>query len=228
MQGHKNTERIQWSEKAAETEIETNRGYAKYYISNDVKSSLCRSQAEGHLVLTEITKKFVTKVYTAVSVTFNLFRTCIRWVTWSKSDFGNNVGRLMNAVLRTKEQTKQICWQTEGIFILIRPRATQSKSARFRCFFFLFYFTTCFGLTDHHQVCKVCLRSLLCFHFDVLYAPRCSLQGMLRHGKHVVRHNITWMKHLEASNTSKWKHSRLLKHTLHTWWWPVRPKHVVK
>jgi hypothetical protein len=45
------------------------------------------------------------------------------------------------------------------VLILIRPCATQSKSARFRRFPFLLYFATCFGLTGHHQVHKMCLRS---------------------------------------------------------------------
>jgi hypothetical protein len=48
-------------------------------------------------------------------------------------------------------------------------------------FFFLLYFTTCFGLTGHHQVYKVCLRSLLCFPFAVLDASRCFIQVRLRH-----------------------------------------------
>jgi hypothetical protein len=56
------------------------------------------------------------------------------------------------------------------VLILIRPCATQPKSASFRCFFFLFYFTTCFGLTGHLQVYKVFLMSLLCFPLDVLDA----------------------------------------------------------
>jgi hypothetical protein len=99
MQGHKNTARIQWSEKAAET----NRGYVKYYVSNDVKSSLCRSQAEGYFMLTEITKGICNKSLHS-SLSDNLFRTCIRWVIWITSDFENNVGRLMNAVFRTKKQ----------------------------------------------------------------------------------------------------------------------------
>lgn len=57
----------------------------------------------------------------------------------------------------------------------------QSKYTSLRCVFFLLYFTTCFGLTGHHQVNNVCLRSLLCFPFDVLYASRCSIQVMLHH-----------------------------------------------
>jgi hypothetical protein len=56
-----------------------------------------------------------------------------------------------------------------------------SKSARFRCFVFLVYFTTCFGQTGHHQVYKVCLRCLLCFPLDVFDASRCLIQVMLRH-----------------------------------------------
>jgi hypothetical protein len=69
------------------------------------------------------------------------------------------------------------------VLILIRPCATQSKSARFRCFFFLLYFTTCFGLTRHYQVYEVCARSLLCFPFDVLLlgASTCFILVMLRH-----------------------------------------------
>jgi hypothetical protein len=66
------------------------------------------------------------------------------------------------------------------VLILIRLCAIQLRSARFRCFFFPLYFTTCFGLTGHHQVYKVCLRSLLCFPFHVLDASRCFIQIMLR------------------------------------------------
>jgi hypothetical protein len=40
------------------------------------------------------------------------------------------------------------------ILILIRPCATHSKSARFWCFFFLLYFTTCFCVAALHQVYK--------------------------------------------------------------------------
>jgi hypothetical protein len=101
--------------------------------------------------------------------------------------------------------------------ILIRPCATQSKSARFRCFFFLLYFTTCFDLTGHHQVC---LRSLLRFPSDVwaeqIHNTRENeLNIFNKHKTNTwldtkIWHNITWMKHLEASNTSTGKHSRLL------------------
>jgi hypothetical protein len=59
------------------------------------------------------------------------------------------------------------------VWFLLRPCATQSKSARFRCFFFLLYFEICFGLTGHHQVWKVCLRSLLCFPFDIITCRGC-------------------------------------------------------
>jgi hypothetical protein len=55
------------------------------------------------------------------------------------------------------------------------------KSSRFRCFFFLLYFKTCFGLTGHHQVYKLCLSELLCFPFDALGSSRCLIQAMLRH-----------------------------------------------
>jgi hypothetical protein len=48
-------------------------------------------------------------------------------------------------------------------------------------FFFLLYFTTCFGLTDHHQLYKVCSRSLLCFPFDILDVFGYFIQVMLRH-----------------------------------------------
>jgi hypothetical protein len=43
---------------------------------------------------------------------------------------------------------------------------------------FLLSALTCFGQTGH-QVYKVCLRSLLCFPFDVLHASRCFIQIML-------------------------------------------------
>jgi hypothetical protein len=62
-----------------------------------------------------------------------------------------------------------------------RPCASQSKSPWFRPFFFLLYFTTCFSLTGHHQMYKVCLRSLFCFPFDVLNASRCFILVTLRH-----------------------------------------------
>jgi hypothetical protein len=67
------------------------------------------------------------------------------------------------------------------VLILICPCATQSKSAMFRCFFFLLYFTTSFGLTGHHQVYKICSRSLLCFPSDVPDASRRFSKVMLRH-----------------------------------------------
>jgi hypothetical protein len=67
------------------------------------------------------------------------------------------------------------------ILILIFPCATQSKSARFLCFFFLLHFTTCFGLTSHHRKYRVCSRSLHCFLFDILDASRCFIQVMLCH-----------------------------------------------
>jgi hypothetical protein len=41
-------------------------------------------------------------------------------------------------------------------------------------------FDTCFGQTGH-QVYKVCLRSSLCFPFDVLHASRYFIQIMLHH-----------------------------------------------
>jgi phosphopantothenoylcysteine synthetase/decarboxylase len=102
MQGHKNTTRIQWSEKAAET----NKGYVKYYVSNDVKSSLCRSQAEGYFMLTQTTKEICDKMLYS-SLSDNLFRTCICWVIWITSDFENNVEWAMNAVFLTKKQKMQ-------------------------------------------------------------------------------------------------------------------------
>jgi hypothetical protein len=46
---------------------------------------------------------------------------------------------------------------------------------------FLIYFTTCFGLTRHHQVYSVCLKSLLYFPFQVSNTSRCFFQVMLRH-----------------------------------------------
>jgi hypothetical protein len=67
--------------------------------------------------------------------------------------------------------------------ILNRPCPTQSKSSRFRSFFFLPHFTTCSGLNGHHQRYTVCLRSLLCFPFDVrvLHDSTCFSHVTLRH-----------------------------------------------
>jgi hypothetical protein len=73
-----------------------------------------------------------------------------------------------------------LCTSILRIMILIPPCSTQSKSDRFRCFFFLIYFTACFGISGHHPVYKVCVRNLLCFPFDVLEASRCFIQVMLR------------------------------------------------
>jgi hypothetical protein len=56
------------------------------------------------------------------------------------------------------------------VLILIRPCATQSNPAMFRCFFFVLYFITYFGHTGHHQVYKVCLRSFPCLFSYVLAA----------------------------------------------------------
>jgi hypothetical protein len=111
----------------------------------------------------------------------------------------------------------------------------------------------------------MCLRSLLCFSFDVLDASVqvCFIQVMLRlalvstcrqselnrrktrrtkqsrcntrgNESNIVNkrnvntrldtkvwRNITWMKHMEASNTLKGKQSIFLKHTLYTLWWPT-------
>jgi hypothetical protein len=67
------------------------------------------------------------------------------------------------------------------VLILICPCATQSKSARFLWFFFLLYFTTCFGLLSHHHKYRMFSRSLHCFLFDILDASRCFMQVMLRH-----------------------------------------------
>jgi hypothetical protein len=67
-----------------------------------------------------------------------------------------------------------------SVLILIRPCATQSKFARFPCFYFLLYFTTCFCLSGHHQAHTVCLRSLL-FPFEVLDASTCFVQVTLHH-----------------------------------------------
>jgi hypothetical protein len=53
--------RTQCSEVDAETAIHTNRGYVKDYVSNDVMSSLCRSQAQAHFTFTEITKEMHDK-----------------------------------------------------------------------------------------------------------------------------------------------------------------------
>jgi hypothetical protein len=96
------------------------------------------------------------------------------------------------------------------VLIFIRPCATQSISSSFDVSSFCLYFTTCFGLTGHHQVYKVCSRSLLCFPFDVLDAFGYFIQVMLRHvfvSNHVF---------LEASNTAKGKQSSLPKHILYT------------
>jgi hypothetical protein len=58
------------------------------------------------------------------------------------------------------------------VLILIRLCESQPKSATIRCFFFLHYFTTFFGLTDHHQVYKVCLKSVLRCPFMYTSASR--------------------------------------------------------
>jgi hypothetical protein len=78
-------------------------------------------------------------------------------------------------------------------------------------------------------VIKLRLRSLL-FDCDLLDTSRCFIEVMLHHA-FVSNHvwficNMQWMKHAEESD--KKENSRVLKHTLHSWWWPVRPKHVVK
>jgi hypothetical protein len=67
------------------------------------------------------------------------------------------------------------------VLVLICPCATQSKSARFRCFFFLLYLTTCVGLTGHSQLYKVCLKSLPCFPFDIFDASTCFIHVMSNH-----------------------------------------------
>jgi hypothetical protein len=62
---------------------------------------------------------------------------------------------------------------------LIRPYATQSKSARFWCFLFLLYFTTCFCPTGQYQVYKVCLRSLRKAEADSSNTPHTADDGQL-------------------------------------------------
>lgn len=52
------------------------------------------------------------------------------------------------------------CRSLNSVLFLSCPCATQSKSVRFRCYFSLLYFTTCFGLTGHNQVHKAWLRNL--------------------------------------------------------------------
>jgi hypothetical protein len=60
-----------------------------------------------------------------------------------------------------------LCINVNTVLILIRPCATNSKSARFYMFLLSALFHTMFRpKTYHHQVYKVCLRSLLCFPFD--------------------------------------------------------------
>jgi hypothetical protein len=66
---------------------------------------------------------------------------------------------------------RSLTYYLNAVQILVRPWATQTRSASFRCF----------GLTGHHHVYKVCLRSLLCFPFDVLDASRCFVQVILGH-----------------------------------------------
>jgi hypothetical protein len=103
-----------------------------------------------------------------------------------------------------------------AVLILIRRCATQSKFAKFRCFFLLLYLT-CFGLPGQHQVHKMCVRSPLCFPFEVLDASRCFVQVVLHHTYNIrgnesnifdkqkpntwldtkAWRNITWTKHLD-------------------------------
>jgi hypothetical protein len=60
-----------------------------------------------------------------------------------------------------------------AVLILIRPCATQPKSAGFRCSFFL-------SAQQDIIILQASFRSLLCFLFDVSGASRCQIQVMLR------------------------------------------------
>jgi hypothetical protein len=110
-------------------------------------------------------------------------------------------------------------WKLSTLLILIRPCAIQSRFPRFRCLFFLLYFTEPNAPKIRRtKQSRYNTRGNECKIFNK-YMPNTWL-----HTNALC--NITWMKHLKTSNTSKGKQSRLLRHTFYTWWWPVRPKHV--
>jgi Na+/melibiose symporter-like transporter len=121
---------------------------------------------------------------------------------------------------------------------------------------FPLYFTTCFDLHDHLQVCRILhifkdsaslpfffyVVTLCVFSICVLFL--CYRQTHKQENTKNTKENSTGTRHKRKTwqvwphrkgRESKKQRSRILKHMkiniwriLHAWRWPCRPKHVVK